>query len=516
MAKRRLKLNPSDIRRMSGDVEEIIVGSGGNINLVYDERKRVAKEHVAAGNRWKEFSEIEEEVGLTGEQKGDFRAIRGIYNETRSILLKLDADIVRHGELHVRRMERRLKSLAEIPGTSVHQREIRNFSKRLFAFKARLKKMKPGDDIRDEIKSLYKELGSIEEAVSVWKAGKAEAMPSVRATKEAMSLPALWLDWARVRALATPYPELGDRISEIQGHLEGFRRASERGVPTQVAPQKVVYKPMTRQESRVIRTRIAGEIKELENWARTYGRKLKTYKQASQMLAAFVRVMGDYANGDVSGSGVDKLMRDLDRITTSLESHSMSSWGRSEQRDFGGKVTKVRKALVAMKKSGGKRRKQRERRKVAGNPTRVTAADKRFATAMLGNPPMEEKDKRRRRASKEEKHKEKKRQERGRRRRRASKEEKHKEKKGQEKSKKKVEGKSTNNPTRKKASPSDRLIRRCGKLWEHYCKRPGKERLKAVFEHLEVMKASTSKKVKAERTLCLRSANAEAKSLGMK
>jgi hypothetical protein len=80
----------------------------------------------------------------------------------------------------------------------------------------------------------------------------------------------------------------------------------------------------------------------------------------------------------------------------------------------------------------------------------------------------------------------------------------------------KASKKAKKSSAREKASPADRLIRRCGKLWDHYCKRPGKKRLEAVLEHAETMKASTSKKVKAERTKCLRSANAEAKRLGMK
>lgn len=61
-----------------------------------------------------------------------------------------------------------------------------------------------------------------------------------------------------------------------------------------------------------------------------------------------------------------------------------------------------------------------------------------------------------------------------------------------------------------------RLIRRCQKLWEHYSERPGKKRLQAVLDHLEKMKASSSKKVADERKRCLRSANLEAKRLKLK
>ena len=76
-------------------------------------------------------------------------------------------------------------------------------------------------------------------------------------------------------------------------------------------------------------------------------------------------------------------------------------------------------------------------------------------------------------------------------------------------------------PAKKKATRKTKpewqlLINRCRKLWDHYCERPSKKRLKPVLEHLEKMKASTSKKVADERKSCLRIANKEARSLKMK
>jgi len=72
------------------------------------------------------------------------------------------------------------------------------------------------------------------------------------------------------------------------------------------------------------------------------------------------------------------------------------------------------------------------------------------------------------------------------------------------------------NPAKKKTPPYQLLINRCQKLWDHYCERPAKARLKPVLEHLEKMKGSTSKKVKDERSRCLRAANKEARKLKMK
>jgi hypothetical protein len=88
------------------------------------------------------------------------------------------------------------------------------------------------------------------------------------------------------------------------------------------------------------------------------------------------------------------------------------------------------------------------------------------------------------------------------------------------------------NTTRKKAKKAakkmDRkskpgwkiLIDRCEKLWTAYCEKPTKRNLGLVFDHLAQMKASTkyesSKRVRDERAKCLRSANAEAKRLGMR
>jgi len=64
------------------------------------------------------------------------------------------------------------------------------------------------------------------------------------------------------------------------------------------------------------------------------------------------------------------------------------------------------------------------------------------------------------------------------------------------------------------------LIKRCRELWERYRERPSKKRLIEVLNHLDIMQGphspSVSKKVKSERTRCLRVAKAEAKRLKMK
>jgi len=59
------------------------------------------------------------------------------------------------------------------------------------------------------------------------------------------------------------------------------------------------------------------------------------------------------------------------------------------------------------------------------------------------------------------------------------------------------------------------LIAECRSLWESYCERPGKTRLKAVIKHCELMAESTAKSVKEERARCMRSARREMKKLGM-
>lgn len=61
-----------------------------------------------------------------------------------------------------------------------------------------------------------------------------------------------------------------------------------------------------------------------------------------------------------------------------------------------------------------------------------------------------------------------------------------------------------------------RSISLCQKRWEHYCKRPSKKRLEAVYVHMDKMKESKSKKVAAERSKCMRVANSEAKKLKYK
>jgi hypothetical protein len=73
------------------------------------------------------------------------------------------------------------------------------------------------------------------------------------------------------------------------------------------------------------------------------------------------------------------------------------------------------------------------------------------------------------------------------------------------------------NPSRKTKSPTaSDLKKECRRLWEHYCERPNKTRLRAVMKHCELMAESSAKSVKEERARCMRSVRREMKKLGMK
>jgi len=60
------------------------------------------------------------------------------------------------------------------------------------------------------------------------------------------------------------------------------------------------------------------------------------------------------------------------------------------------------------------------------------------------------------------------------------------------------------------------LIKRCRKLWEHYCERPSKVRLQKIVDHCEKMKESNAKTVKYEKAKCMRAVKKEKKILKMK
>jgi hypothetical protein len=62
------------------------------------------------------------------------------------------------------------------------------------------------------------------------------------------------------------------------------------------------------------------------------------------------------------------------------------------------------------------------------------------------------------------------------------------------------------NPTTARA-----LIKECQRLWEYYCERPNKTRLKAVVKHCEAMKKSKATTVAQERRNCIRCVRAEAR-----
>lgn len=60
------------------------------------------------------------------------------------------------------------------------------------------------------------------------------------------------------------------------------------------------------------------------------------------------------------------------------------------------------------------------------------------------------------------------------------------------------------------------LIAECRSLWEAYCKRPGKVKLRKVERHCNAMKTSKYKTVKDERRRCMNAVRREMKKLGMK
>jgi len=60
------------------------------------------------------------------------------------------------------------------------------------------------------------------------------------------------------------------------------------------------------------------------------------------------------------------------------------------------------------------------------------------------------------------------------------------------------------------------LIAECRALWESYCERPGKVKLRKIEKHCDAMKASKFKTVKDERRRCMNAMRREMKKLGMK
>ena len=70
-------------------------------------------------------------------------------------------------------------------------------------------------------------------------------------------------------------------------------------------------------------------------------------------------------------------------------------------------------------------------------------------------------------------------------------------------------------PSKTKSSTARELVKQCRDIWTHYCERPNKTRLKAVIKHLEIMKGSSAKTVKEERSRCSRAANREKKGYGL-
>ena len=66
-----------------------------------------------------------------------------------------------------------------------------------------------------------------------------------------------------------------------------------------------------------------------------------------------------------------------------------------------------------------------------------------------------------------------------------------------------------------KAPLAKDLIAECRALWESYCERPGKVKLRKVEKHCDAMKGSRFKTVKDERRRCMDAVRREKKKLGM-
>lgn len=514
MAKRIIKLNPKDVTSLGKDVDEIVLGSGATIDAVYEEYKQ-AKRDID------NYEDIERnleanEQSIPGELK---RAIR----EEKARLRELDRRIAKYEKLMIRRIEDRIAILKDSPGASLYRGQIKDIDRAVFRLKKRLQL--PGEDIRIDVSKIMGMLVTLEKdsGIVISKPTERVSQESRRKTEESQLFSDLADHWKKVYDHAKNDPRVADDVEWITLQLKTLDRKFGQG--------ESIRRGMER---------VARRIRDVHN--RTKSREiLKGFDAAQNAIRDFASSIKEYGRGEVTPAGIDRLQRELEEVSRKFTPQDKAEWTIDEQREFGRNLRKIRKVLESMRpKRGAKKNpKKRSKKPKPGDDSskkewlkKCTWVQEDGSTDYLrprlrgGRDPVAERREfqaLKKVASPKDS---------------ANKKSNRKDNpcvglhfhgkdadelmQAMERSAQRVgkTGSAITNPKKRSAkkppSESQRLIDRCQKLWDSYCKKPTKKNLVLVFGHLEKMKGSGGERVKRERSNCLRAAGKEAKRIGMK
>lgn len=438
----------------------------------------------------------------------------------------------------------RLNTIKRSPGASVHRDSIKRIEKDILIGD---RKNRAGDDARANITRAANLISSIEGKVAL--DPKKPAPPSassIRQRKLEGDFIGAFDRYIRVKKHTKKFPQLQGEIEYIENQFKAIKRRLEQG--------EDVGGAIARLEKRVI---------DLHGLTKPRS-ETKTFKDARAGVMEFVKRGAEAAQRGASSAEVDEILYDLDEFGRSFSAKEKASFTPEERRELSSEIMKLHSALRKIKRSGKGRKRnpcigmhfkgkdaddllraleasakrmesssratpnplhpipkrasdtkikatvsknisllvkegypEKQAVAIALNTARKEAPSK--IDAIYGPSPSDGAAKSKTTKKKAAKKK-------------TTKKKITKKKVTKKKATKKVAKK---NPP-KKASPAKSLIEKCNSLWDYYCARPSKKRLKEVVAHLDKMAKSSAKSVKEERARCMRAARREMKKIGMK
>jgi hypothetical protein len=514
MARRR-KSNP-EAEDLTGDVDELVAGSAAAVDLAYEERDSLKRDVQT-------LEQIKERLSNEDPPRRLPREARGRLQSDKSRLKQLESLIARYTDATIRRMNKRLDRLEASPMSALRRDEIRSIRREVF--KIELLARRKDIDLRKQLAGVMGGIVTLEKDITIYAPEpKRTSSRAERAKDEtARLLAAAQKRWDQIRKHAAKHQVFFIRGAEVYHKdygagkvlendgrrlLVAFEDREKKLTRDSVTPADVAWvdrqfsalKVKVKRGQEITKSdiqRIIRRMKDIHNRTKQQG-ALRTYAESKRALTSLVGRIQTKLTGDkMDKDTVESLLFELEDFQSRIPAAARSEWSRADQRQWASDTNAVRKSLVKLRRKANpcvgfhfhdkdadellkaieKSNERQLKSAPKKNPGKKNVAKKKVSWSASDIKGMQEF---------------------------------HDRKTGV---KKKV---SRKNPSRKKTPEWQLLCNRCAKLWDHYCERPSKARLKPVLAHLEKMKGSTSKRVADERKACLRVANKEARRLKMK
>lgn len=486
---RKIKSNP-DSADLIGTIDDYVYSSAGAIDLVYERREK-GKNDIAAIER------IKESLSKKGESVPE--KVTMSLAEEKLNLIELDRQIAIYTRTMLRIIADKVKRIEASPLSRLRSAEIRSIKSNML----KIKNMKRGEDVRDLMSETMGSVITLEKELGVASRIRPEGVLS-RTEKKMGKMAEYWKQsaerWRAIRKHSVKHPIFFLPGSEVATDEYGFGKVLEydgrrvlvllddgrekRLGMTEVIPGDVAWvdsqfasinKKIKRGDeiTKSDLERIVRRMKRIHD--RTKSRKkLKTYAESKRALNALVGKIQTRLTGDkLSKKELEALLLELESFQRRISASDKSSWDKADQRQWANDVSKVRKSLIKLRRKP--------------NPCVGFHFHGKDADELLKA--IESSSARQMKTAKD------------------------------PDNTKKIPKSNPKKTPKKKNSKKPQwkaMCDKCEKLWDHYCERPSKVRLKKVMDHLDKMKTSTSNRVKEERAQCLRVATKEARRLGMK